>query len=68
LVLNTGYAVWTTISLLRGLALDNCGCDGRFFPNRFDGIPRSKIWRWRACVMLYENLLDEGSIPIDTFF
>jgi uncharacterized membrane protein YphA (DoxX/SURF4 family) len=32
LVFNTGYAVWMTISLLRGLALDNCGCYGRFFP------------------------------------
>jgi uncharacterized membrane protein YphA (DoxX/SURF4 family) len=32
LILNTGYAVWMTISLLRGLALDNCGCYSRFFP------------------------------------
>lgn len=30
--LNAGYAVWRTISLLRGLELSNCGCFGVFFP------------------------------------
>jgi hypothetical protein len=30
--LNAGYAVWMTISLLRGLELTNCGCFGVFFP------------------------------------
>lgn len=30
--LNAGYAVWMTISLLRGLELSNCGCFGMFFP------------------------------------
>lgn len=30
--LNTGYAVWMTITLLRGLDLSNCGCFGVFFP------------------------------------
>jgi hypothetical protein len=30
--LNTVYAVWMTISLLRGLELINCGCFGVFFP------------------------------------
>ncbi len=30
--LNTGYAVWMAISLLRGLELSNCGCFGVFFP------------------------------------
>jgi len=30
--LNLGYAVWLTISLLRGLDIPNCGCFGRFFP------------------------------------
>ncbi|HEV8540163.1 MAG TPA: MauE/DoxX family redox-associated membrane protein [Nitrospiraceae bacterium] len=30
--LNAGYAVWMTISLLRGLELANCGCFGVFFP------------------------------------
>ena len=30
--LNTVYAVWMTISLLRGLELTNCGCFGVFFP------------------------------------
>lgn len=30
--LNAGYAVWMTISLLRGLELSNCGCFGVFFP------------------------------------
>ena len=32
LALNAGYAVWMTISLLRGLELSNCGCFGVFFP------------------------------------
>ena len=32
LLLNAGYAVWMTISLLRGLDLPNCGCYGVFFP------------------------------------
>lgn len=32
LVLNATYAGWMTISLLRGLELQNCGCYGRFFP------------------------------------
>jgi hypothetical protein len=32
LVLNATYAGWMTISLLRGLELENCGCYGRFFP------------------------------------
>jgi hypothetical protein len=30
--LNAGYAVWMTISLVRGLDLTNCGCFGVFFP------------------------------------
>lgn len=30
--LNTGYAVWMAISLLRGLELTNCGCFGVYFP------------------------------------
>ncbi len=30
--LNAGYAVWMTITLLRGLELPNCGCFGVFFP------------------------------------
>ncbi len=30
--LNAGYAIWMTISLLRGLDLSNCGCFGVFFP------------------------------------
>ncbi|MGH7259301.1 MAG: MauE/DoxX family redox-associated membrane protein [Nitrospiraceae bacterium] len=30
--LNAGYAVWMTITLLRGLELANCGCFGVFFP------------------------------------
>jgi len=32
LVLNTTYAIWTTLSLLHGLDLPNCGCYGVFFP------------------------------------
>ena len=31
-LLNFVYAVWMTITLLRGLKLDNCGCFGVFFP------------------------------------
>ena len=31
-LLNTGYAVWMVITLLRGLTLPNCGCFGVFFP------------------------------------
>jgi uncharacterized membrane protein YphA (DoxX/SURF4 family) len=30
--LNTGYAIWMTLSLVRGLDLANCGCYGVFFP------------------------------------
>ncbi len=30
--MNTGYAGWMTISLMRGLDLPNCGCFGVFFP------------------------------------
>lgn len=30
--LNAGYAVWMTVSLLRGLELANCGCFGVFIP------------------------------------
>ena len=30
--LNGFYAVWMTMSLLRGLELSNCGCFGVFFP------------------------------------
>jgi uncharacterized membrane protein YphA (DoxX/SURF4 family) len=30
--LNAGYAVWMTVSLLRGLELANCGCLGVFLP------------------------------------
>ncbi len=29
--MNTGYAGWMTISLMRGLDLPNCGCFGVFF-------------------------------------
>lgn len=32
LVLNMIYAIWMTVSLFRGLDLDNCGCYGVFFP------------------------------------
>ena len=31
-LLNGIYAVWMTVTLLRGLELDNCGCFGVFFP------------------------------------
>jgi len=31
-LLNTIYAVWVSITLLRGLTLSNCGCFGVFFP------------------------------------
>ena len=30
--LNAGYAVWLTITWLRGLELTNCGCFGVYFP------------------------------------
>lgn len=30
--INAFYAAWMTISLIRGLALTNCGCFGVFFP------------------------------------
>ena len=30
--MNTTYAIWMTIALLRGLDLPNCGCFGVFFP------------------------------------
>ena len=30
--MNTGYAGWMTLSLMRGLNLPNCGCFGVFFP------------------------------------
>lgn len=32
LVLYAGYALWMTLSLVRGLDLPNCGCYGVFFP------------------------------------
>jgi Methylamine utilisation protein MauE len=32
LALYAGYAIWMTLSLVRGLNLANCGCYGRFFP------------------------------------
>lgn len=31
-VMNTTYAVWMTVTLFRGLQLENCGCFGVFFP------------------------------------
>ena len=31
-LLNSIYAVWVVITLLRGLTLSNCGCFGIFFP------------------------------------
>ncbi|GJL54551.1 MAG: hypothetical protein NPIRA02_16830 [Nitrospirales bacterium] len=31
-VMNVVYAGWMTVTLLRGLNLDNCGCFGVFFP------------------------------------
>lgn len=31
-LMNTMYALWMTITLLRGLDLQNCGCFGVFFP------------------------------------
>ena len=31
-LLNTIYALWVSITLLRGLTLRNCGCFGVFFP------------------------------------
>lgn len=31
-VVNAGYAMWMTVSLMRGLELANCGCFGVFFP------------------------------------
>ena len=31
IAMNAGYAIWMTISLLRGLDLKNCGCFGIFF-------------------------------------
>jgi hypothetical protein len=32
MALNSGYAIWMMVSLLRGLDLPNCGCYGVFFP------------------------------------
>jgi hypothetical protein len=32
LALNSAYAIWMAVSLLRGLDLPNCGCYGVFFP------------------------------------
>lgn len=32
LMLNAAYAIWQTVTLLRGLDLPNCGCFGVFFP------------------------------------
>jgi uncharacterized membrane protein YphA (DoxX/SURF4 family) len=31
-LLNVGYALWMTLTLMRGLDLANCGCYGVFFP------------------------------------
>ena len=31
-LMNMVYAIWMTITLLRGLELPNCGCFGVFFP------------------------------------
>ena len=31
-LLNLGYTLWMTLSLARGLDLENCGCYGVFFP------------------------------------
>ena len=31
-IMNTVYAVWMTVTLIRGLELANCGCFGVFFP------------------------------------
>lgn len=32
LILYVGYAIWLTLTLVRGLDLQNCGCYGVFFP------------------------------------
>ncbi len=31
-LMNFGYAAWMTVTLFRGLQLENCGCFGVFFP------------------------------------
>jgi uncharacterized membrane protein YphA (DoxX/SURF4 family) len=52
-LLNTLYAGWAVITLLRGLTLSNCGCFGVFFPQPVTWLtPIEDLVLVAMCVML----------------
>ena len=52
-LLNTLYAVWVVITLLRGLTLSNCGCFGVFFPQPLTWLtPTGDLVLVGMCVLL----------------
>ena len=52
-LLNTFYASWVAITLLRGLTLSNCGCFGVYFPQPLTWLtPLQDLVLVGMCVML----------------
>lgn len=52
-LMNLGYAVWMTVTLLRGLQLTNCGCFGVFFPRPLTWVsPLEDLVMVALCVLL----------------
>ncbi len=54
-IVNLGYALWMTLSLVRGLELTNCGCFGVFLPQPLRWyspledlvLVAGSVWLWR---------------------
>ncbi len=62
--LNAGYALWMTVSLLRGLELANCGCFGVFFPQPLSWFsPLEDVVMVAVCLTLRHLAQDENKIP-----
>ncbi|WP_447969568.1 MauE/DoxX family redox-associated membrane protein [Nitrospira sp. M1] len=52
-VMNLVYAGWMTVTLFRGLNLDNCGCFGVFFPRPLNWFsPIEDLVMVALCVLL----------------
>ena len=64
-ILNTGYAMWMMITLLRGLELTNCGCFGAFFPQPLRWYsPLEDLVLVGMCYAL-RRCVKQGSLPVD---
>jgi len=64
LTLNLGYTLWETVSLFRGLELENRGQYGLLFRNRSIDTHRSKTSGSVACVMRFADRQLSAVIPL----